>query len=98
MLTPYSKGIYFHLQNNVSYRSDFDEYSGTDSRCKKIQEMKEALAYYGSERDVFLFNLGINCGLRLSEMLGIKKKDIKEYTIKIREQKTGKQKQIPFII
>ncbi|QNR08828.1 tyrosine-type recombinase/integrase [Macrococcoides canis] len=62
---------------------------------KKIQEMKEALAYYGSERDVFLFNLGINCGLRVSDMLGLKKKDIKDYIIKLREQKTRKQKQIP---
>jgi len=62
---------------------------------KKIQEMKEALAYYGSERDVFLFNLGINCGLRVSDMLGLKKKDIKDYSIKLREQKTRKQKQIP---
>ena len=62
---------------------------------KKIQEMKEALAYYGSERDVFLFNLGINCGLRVSDMLGLKKKNIKDYTIKLREQKTRKQKQIP---
>lgn len=62
---------------------------------KKIQEMKETLAYYGSERDVFLFNLGINCGLRVSDMLGLKKKDIKDYMIKLREQKTRKQKQIP---
>lgn len=44
---------------------------------KKIQEMKEALVYYGSERDVFLFNLGSNCGLRVSDLLGLKKKDIK---------------------
>lgn len=28
-------------------------------------------------------------------MLGLKKKDVKEYTIKLREQKTRKQKQIP---
>ncbi|ULG73153.1 tyrosine-type recombinase/integrase [Macrococcus brunensis] len=62
---------------------------------KKIQEMKEALAYYGSERDVFLFNLGINCGLRVSDMLGLKKKDIKDYSIQLREQKTRKQKKIP---
>ena len=62
---------------------------------RKIQEMKEALAYYGSERDVFLFNLGINCGLRVSDMLGLKKKDIKDYTIKLREQKNRKQNQIP---
>ena len=62
---------------------------------RKIQEMKEALAYYGSERDVFLFNLGINCGLRVGDLLGLKKKDIKDYSIRLREQKTRKQKQIP---
>lgn len=61
---------------------------------QKIQEMKEALAYYGSERDVFLFNPRINCGLRVSDMLGLKK-DIKSYTIKLREQETRKQKRIP---
>ncbi|PNZ71604.1 site-specific integrase, partial [Macrococcoides caseolyticum] len=33
--------------------------------------------------------------LRVSDMLGLKKKDIKDYTIKLREQKTRKQKQIP---
>lgn len=64
---------------------------------KKIQEMKAALAYYGLEKDVFLFNLGINCGLRVSDMLGLKKKDIKDYTIKLREQKTRKQNQIEYI-
>lgn len=61
----------------------------------KIQEMKEALVYYGSERDVFLFTLGINCGLRVSDMLNLKKKDIKNYAIGLREQKTRKQKHIP---
>ncbi|WP_186332543.1 hypothetical protein [Macrococcoides canis] len=48
---------------------------------KKIQEMKEVLAYYGSERDVFLFNLGINCGLRVSDMFGLKKKDILDWIL-----------------
>ncbi len=62
---------------------------------RKIQEMKEALAYYGPERDVFLFNLGINCGLRVGDLLGLKKKDIKDYSIRLREQKTHKQKNIP---
>ncbi|WP_233438155.1 hypothetical protein [Macrococcoides canis] len=49
--------------------------------AKKIHEMKEVLAYYGSERDVFLFNLGINCGLRVSDMLGLKKKDILDWIL-----------------
>lgn len=65
---------------------------------KKIQEMKEALAYYGSERDVFLFNLGINCGLRVSDMLGLKKKDIKDYTIKLENRRPVNRNKSPFII
>lgn len=65
---------------------------------RKIQEMREALAYYGTDRDVFLFNLGINCGLRVSDMLRLKKKDVKDYTLTLKEQKTRKQKHIPFII
>lgn len=60
-----------------------------------IKEMKKALAYYGSERDVFLFVLGINCGLRVSDMLTLKKKDIKDYELKIKESKTKKSKAVP---
>lgn len=60
-----------------------------------IKEMKSALAYYGTKRDVFLFVLGINCGLRVSDMLTLKKKDIKEYQIKLKESKTKKVNIIP---
>jgi len=43
------------------------------------------------ERDVFLFKLGINTGLRMSDLVSLKVKDITGTTTpKIREQKTGK--------
>jgi len=59
-----------------------------------IKELKKSLAYYGSNRDVFLFTLGINCGLRIGDMLTLKKKDIKDYQLKLRESKTKKHKTI----
>ena len=57
---------------------------------KKIREIKKALPYYELRLDAFLFNPGTNCGLRMSDMLGLKEKDIRDYTIKTREQKTRK--------
>lgn len=56
----------------------------------QIAEMKSSLLYYGSKRDEFLFTLGINCGLRVSDMLGLKKKNIKGYRLKLTESKTRK--------
>lgn len=60
-----------------------------------IKEMKKSLAYYGTNRDVFLFVLGINCGLRVGDMLKLKKKDIKDYQIKLKEMKTKKNRIVP---
>lgn len=65
---------------------------------KKIQEMKEALAYYGSERDVFLFNLGINCGLRVSDMLRLKKKTLRTIQLTSESKRPVNRKKSPFII
>lgn len=62
---------------------------------KAIQDMKDTLAYYGTERDVFLFVLGINCGLRISDMLKLKKMDIKIYKLRLKESKTKKLKTLP---
>ena len=61
----------------------------------QIAEMKKALLYYGSKRDEFLFTLGINCGLRISDMLKLKKKDIKDYKLKLKESKTNKLFELP---
>ncbi|CDQ42119.1 site-specific integrase [Virgibacillus salexigens] len=59
---------------------------------EKIEEMKRVLAKKGS-RNVFLFVLGINTGLRVSDMLNLKMEDVvdKEH-ITIKEKKTDKRK------
>ncbi|NNU94690.1 site-specific integrase [Geobacillus sp. NFOSA3] len=59
---------------------------------EKIEEIKKLLKKE-SERDYFLFVMGINCGLRISDMLKLKVGDVrgKQY-IKIKEGKTDKFK------
>ena len=49
-----------------------------------------------SERDLLLFTLGTNCGLRISDILALNVKDVKDKNyIKIVEKKTGKFKRFP---
>ena len=63
-------------------------------KLEKIQEIKNRLAKNGS-RDVLLFSMGINTGLRISDLLPLKVGDVKgkrEYVLK--EQKTKKTKRI----
>lgn len=63
---------------------------------KKLEEVKEVLRRQ-SYRDLFLFEMGINTGLRISDLLKLHVNDVKERThIVIKEQKTGKDKR--FII
>ena len=46
-----------------------------------------------NERDYMMFELGIYCGLRISDILKLQVRDVKNKThISIREQKTGKEK------
>jgi integrase len=47
-----------------------------------------------NERNYMLFLMGINTGLRISDILKLRVKDVKGSHIIIREQKTGKQKWI----
>jgi integrase len=59
---------------------------------EQIEEIKSLLLKKG-HRDYFLFVLGINTGLRVSDMLKLKVSDIKDRShITIKEQKTGKAK------
>lgn len=61
---------------------------------EKIQEIKKRLAQNGT-RDVLLFSMGINTGLRISDLLSLKVGDVRgkrEYVLK--EKKTGKTKRI----
>lgn len=61
----------------------------------KIERVKRILKENGS-RDYLLFLLGINSGLRISDILNLKVCDVKdkEY-IEIKEKKTGKYKKFP---
>ena len=59
-----------------------------------IQKMKNELLKGGS-RNYMLFNIGINTGLRISDILPLKVKDVKDKThINIIEKKTSKSKRI----
>lgn len=49
-----------------------------------------------SQRDLLLFNIGINCGLRISDIVALNIGDVKNKThIQIIEKKTHKFKKIP---
>ena len=58
---------------------------------EKINQVKAVLKA-DSARNCFLFELGINTGLRISDLLKLKVSDVKGSHIIITEQKTGKLK------
>ncbi|MGN4846292.1 site-specific integrase [Bacillus cereus] len=60
---------------------------------EQIQQIKEYLKEK-SERNYILFVMGINTGLRISDILKLKVGDLKGKHISMREMKTGKQKRI----
>jgi integrase len=60
-----------------------------------LKDMKWALKRHCSERDYILFLLGINTGLRISDLLKIKINDVKGKTsTKVKEGKTGKSRMV----
>ncbi len=62
---------------------------------KKIESVKRILKENGT-RDFLLFLIGINSGLRISDILKLRVQDVKDKDyIEIYEQKTGKYKKIP---
>ncbi len=60
---------------------------------EQIQQIKEHLKEK-SERNNILFVMGINTGLRISDILKLKVGDLKGSHISMPEMKTGKQKRI----
>lgn len=60
---------------------------------KQIDAMKQALKRH-SERDYIMFMIGINAGLRVSDILQLKVRNVRGTHIRIREQKTQKYKNI----
>ncbi len=64
---------------------------------QKIEEIKSYLKQNGS-RDLLLFTMGINTGLRISDLLKLKIADVKGKShVEIKEQKTGKVKRFPLL-
>lgn len=67
---------------------------------EKLERMKEELKKHGT-RDYMLFYLGINTGLRVSDIVKLQVKDVKEPTgvmkeyVTIIEKKTKKEKRFP---
>jgi integrase len=62
---------------------------------EKIEDMKWSLKRHCSERDYILFLLGINTGLRVSDLLSLMVKDIKgKKKIAVKEGKTDKPRTI----
>ncbi len=56
----------------------------------------EKLLLKQSKRDLLLFTIGINCGLRITDLLSLNVEDVRNRThIKITEKKTTKFKQFP---
>lgn len=63
----------------------------------KIEEIKTYLIHQ-SYRNYFLFVFGINSGLRISDILPLKVKDVKNKThLNITEKKTDKKRKIPIV-
>lgn len=62
---------------------------------EKLEDMKWSLKRHCSERDYMLFLIGINAGLRVSDLLGLKIADVKgKKKLTIREGKTKKTRTI----
>jgi integrase len=60
---------------------------------KKVQAMKEYLKNE-NKRDYILFLLGVGTGLRISDILKLRKRDLLDTHIITREKKTGKPKRL----
>ena len=62
---------------------------------KDIQKVEKILAKQG-QRELLLFVIGTNCGLRISDILNLNVGDVRNKThIQITEKKTGKFKKFP---
>ena len=60
---------------------------------KKVQAIEDDL-YVRNRRNWFMWVLGTNTGLRISDALPLQVRDVQETHLWIREQKTGKRKEI----
>lgn len=61
---------------------------------EKVRVMKRVLLEQ-SERNYIMFMIGINAGLRISDILSLRVRDVKGEDIYVIEQKTGNEREIP---
>lgn len=102
----YEKAFYFYLSyfqciilfNIINYRSDLmkSSYNVQPIRSQEeLQEFKWSLDRYCNKRDFYLFVFGINTGLRISDILPLKVKDVKnKYHIHIVQRKNKKPRTV----
>ncbi len=64
-------------------------------KLREIREGLAALTDWHGERMFLLFEIGINTGLRISDMIRLRKKHVCGEWIETVEQKTGKVTRIP---
>lgn len=71
---------------------------GTVEPIREVKDIRKIEKYLAkqSERNFLLFILGINCGLRISDILSLNVEDVKNKNfIQVTEKKTGKFKKFP---
>lgn len=62
---------------------------------QEIEDFKDALKLTGGQRDLMLFTIGINTGLRIGDILALRVKDVRgRDTAVVIEQKTGKKRKL----
>ena len=81
--------VYFMKTRNVNTTSDYLNFDATLN--KAIRLLKKDKKKY---KIAFLTIVGINVGLRISDILNLKHKDLQGDTISLIEQKTGKNRLI----
>lgn len=62
---------------------------------EEIEDMKQSLRRWCGERDLHMFIVGINTGLRVSDIVSLKVSDVKDKThVRVVEQKSGKVRNV----
>lgn len=63
---------------------------------EQIEQMKRWLLQNKSYKYYFFFTLGLNCGLRVSDLVQLRVKDVKDQTVLVTKvKKTGRELRIP---
>jgi len=61
---------------------------------EKIAEMRDLLLDAAKTREAVLLVLGVNAGLRISDLLALRWKDLRAESFRVKERKTGKGRRV----